>query len=462
MTKKNCIFTLYIIAALIGAALLYVRFISVGFVLGTDTFSHPYKSFVAAIILAGLAWMCLIPIFKRWNVSKGKHLWALVFLGIILRALFFESTPIYEDDWNRYLWDGAVTMQGTNPYEYSPEDTFAVKFDAPEGLKELQVLSVENGNFTTSINNPHLTTIYPPVAMGVFTLAAIIKPFSLDALRGLYLAIELGTLWLLFKTLSAYGREPIWALLYWLNPMLIYSVYNAGHMDILLVPFLIGALYLVKKHPLWASLALGLAAAVKIWPLILGPVLLRGHRKSMPVFMGGGLIMGLTALILLAPMLLSLDENSGLQAYAGGWQRSSFVFGYLESGLSFVGENAGHLARLAVAGSLTVLALWLAFKTAADDKVLPTYLMIIPLCLFLLSPTGYPWYVIWFLPFLPFLPLYGAALLTVMVSLYYTRYAMGERDLYDVYTSYVIPLQFGLPIIILLWELYKTRKTSNA
>ena len=172
--------------------------------------------------------------------------------------------------------------------------------------------------------------------------------------------------------------------------------------------------------------------------------------------------MGLTALILLAPMLLSLGENSGLQAYAGGWQRSSFVFGYLESGLSFIGENAGRLARLAVAGLLTALALWLAFKRADDDKVLPAYLMIIPLCLFLLSPTGYPWYVIWFLPFLPFLPLYGAALLTVTVSLYYARYAMGERDLYDVYTSYVIPLQFGLPIIILLWEFYKTRKPANA
>ena len=462
MTQKGLIIILYILAAIILAALIYVRALSPEFVLGTDTFSHPYKSFVASMIFSGFAWVCLIPIFKRLTLSLGHYLWALVFLGVVFRALFFGSTPIYEDDWNRYLWDGAVTVQGTNPYKYSPKDTFAVKFDAPDELKDLQVLSVENGNFTTSINNPHLTTIYPPVAMGVFTLAAIIKPFSLDALRGLYLAIELGTLWLLFKTLSAYGREPFWALLYWLNPMLIYSVYNAGHMDILLVPFLIGALYLVKKHPLWASFALGLAAAVKIWPLILGPVLLRGHKKSMPVFMGGGIIMGLTALILLTPMLLSLGENSGLQAYAGGWQRSSFVFGYLESGLSFIGENAGRLARLAVTGLLTALALWLAFKRADDDKVLPAYLMIIPLCLFLLSPTGYPWYVIWFLPFLPFLPLYGAALLTMTVSLYYARYAMGERDLYDVYTSYVIPLQFGLPIIILLWEFYKTRKPANA
>jgi len=104
-------------------------------------------------------------------------------------------------------------------------------------------------------------------------------------------------------------------------------------------PFLIGALYLAKRRPLWASLILGLAAAVKIWPLILGPVLLRGHRKSLPIYIGGGIIMGVTALLLMLPMLLSLGEASGLQAYAGGWQRSSFVFGYLESGLGFLGEN---------------------------------------------------------------------------------------------------------------------------
>jgi len=463
MSQKSLTALSLIIAALIGAALLYVRVISSGFVLGTDTFSHPYKSFVAALMVSGLAWVCLIPIFKRSNASSlNKQLWAFVFLGAVFRAMFLESTPIYEDDWNRYLWDGAVTQQGYNPYEYPPDITFVVGPDAPQDVKDLQALSGANGGITARINNPHLTTIYPPVAMSVFSLAAVVKPFSLEVLRIIYLFIELGALWLLFKTLMAYGREPYWALLYWLNPMLIYSVYNAGHMDILLVPFLIGALYLAKRRPLWASLILGLAAAVKIWPLILGPVLLRGHRKSLPIYIGGGIIMGVTALLLMLPMLLSLGEASGLQAYAGGWQRSSFVFGYLESGLGFLGENAGRIARIFIAGLLTALALWFAFKRGNDDKVLPAYLMIIPLCLFLLSPTGYPWYVLWFLPFLPFLPLYGAALLTVTVSIYYVRFAMGERDYYDLYTAYLIPLQFGLPIIVLLWETYALRKRSNA
>lgn len=462
MTQKNFIAVIFVVAVLIGAALLYVRSISIDFILGTDTFTHPYKSFTAALIFAGLAWMLLLLVFKRLSNFPRSAFFTLIIIGTVFRVAFMGSTPIYEDDWNRYLWDGAVMMEGTNPYKYPPEATFAVHVTAPDELKNLQVLSVQNNNSSGRINNPHLTTIYPPIAMGVFTLSAFIKPFSLDVLRGIYLLIEFSALWLIFKTLIAFGREPFWGLLYWLNPMLIYSVYNAGHMDIILVPLLIGALYLASRRPLWASLVLGLAAAVKIWPLILGPVLLRAHRKSFLTYIGGGVIMGLSALVLLFPMLQGLGEDSGLQAYAGGWQRSSFIFAYLEMALALISENSGKIARIVVAGLLTVLALWLAFKKGPDDKVLPAYLMIVPLCLFLLSPTGYPWYVLWFLPFLPFLPLYGAALLTVTVSLYYVRYAMGERHIYHLYTSYVIALQFGLPIVILLWEMYNMRKPSHA
>jgi len=140
VTQKKLTFTVYGLAVLIGAALLYVRFISDEFVLGTDTFSHPYKSFVAMLIFAGLVWMCLIPLFKHLKKPLGKTLWAFVFLGIVFRAMFLGSTPIYEDDWNRYLWDGAVTAQGINPYTFPPDATFAVHYNASDDLKELQVL----------------------------------------------------------------------------------------------------------------------------------------------------------------------------------------------------------------------------------------------------------------------------------------------------------------------------------
>jgi len=460
--QKGLTLKLYSVAAIILAALLYVRFVSIDFVLGTDTFSHPYKSFVAGLIIAGVAWILLIPLFKRLpHLTRGAF-WGLVVFGVMFRVLFIGSTPIYEDDWNRYLWDGAVTIEGHNPYKHPPEVTFIVRQDAPQDIKDLQALSGRNDGITTRINNPHLTTIYPPVAMAVFTISAKIKAFDLNVLRGIYLVIDGLSLWLMVKALSLYGRNAMWSLLYWLNPMLIYSVYNAAHMDIILVPFLLLALLLVKTRPLWAGVALGLAAAVKFWPLILGPVLLRHYRSRYAVFIGAGALAGLVALVLTLPMLLAISENSGLSVYSMEWQRSNFLFGYIERGLKTFSNDFSMLARIAVAIIMSCLSLWFAFKRNITENNLPAVLMLVPLCFFLISPTGYPWYVLWFLPFLPFLPLYGAGFLTFTVALYYVRYAMGERDYYDLYTNIVVPIQFGFPILVLMIEGLKVRSKAHA
>jgi len=461
MTQKSLTALSLIIAVLIGAALLYVRVISDGFVLGTDTFSHPYKRFAGFMIFAGLVWIGFIPIFKRLPQLAKPAFWSLISFGVIFRVLFMGSTPIYEDDWNRYLWDGAVTIEGHNPYKHPPEVTFIVRQDAPQDIKDLQALSGRHGGFTTRINNPHLTTIYPPVAMAVFVVSAKIKPFDLNVLRGVYIVIDALSLWLLIKALSLYGRNTFWALLYWLNPMLIYSVYNAAHMDIILVPFLLSALILVKTRPLWAGIALGFAAAVKFWPLILGPALLRHYRTRYVTFVIGGALAGITALFLTLPMLFTLSDNSGLSVYSAEWQRSNFLFGYIERGLKILFDDFSRLARFVVAIIVSILSLWFAFKRNISEQTLPAALLLIPLYFFLLSPTGYPWYIIWFLPFLPFFPLYGAALLTVTVALYYVRYAMGERDYYDLYTNIVIPIQFGIPILILMIEGLKLRRKAH-
>jgi len=49
----------------------------------------------------------------------------------------------------------------------------------------------------------------------------------------------------------------------------------------------------------------------------------------------------------------------------------------------------------------------------------------------------------------------------VTVALYYVRYAMGERDYYDLYTNIVIPIQFGIPILILMIEGLKLRRKAH-
>jgi len=423
----NRVYRLYTGAALIGAALFAIRLIAPGFRLGTTTADHPYLLFTGLLIVANLVWLFLIPLLKSIAASGGlgRSLWALLGLGILFRALFFGTVPIYEDDWNRYL---------------------------------LNILSGEHDHVARKINNSHLTTIYPPVAQGAFVLAALIKPVNQDALRFVYLLCEALTLFLLVKALPLYGRSPVWAVLYALSPLLIYSGFNVMHMDILLPPFILLVMIAIKKRPYWAGAALAGAAAIKVWPLVLAPIFYRPYLKRPMIYISAALFIAVLSAILFYPMLRHLGDGSGLQAYSGGWERSSFLFPRLKAGLSFIADDPARIARIIVAITVTGLSFWYGFFSKnKDENALPFKLMMVTMLLLFLSPTGFPWYAIWIIIFIPFVPLYSAALLCALVPLYYVRFALGEQQIYHVYKQVLVPLQFGLPLLVLAFELRRRR-----
>ena len=453
--------------ALIGAVLFWIRHLSADFYLGTTTQDHPYIVFTAILIAAGIIWTALIPCFKQWTEKARSNsaqitaaLGVLIALGLGFRAIFFDSIPIYEDDWNRYLWDGIVVTQGESPYIYSPEDILLN--ENPAQTQSFNNLSEYHDNILRKINNRHLTTIYPPIAQAAFALAALIDPANLDALRLVFLISETIAMYLMVKALTLYRRSPLWVGLYALNPLLIFSAFNAAHMDILLAPFLIGTVIAMRKKPFIAAMLLSAAAAIKIWPLLLAPIIFRPWRGNPKIYISSALIVAGLSFALLWPMISTLGETSGLSAYSAQWQRSSFIFPLLEKSLSLITDHAGTLARVSVALTLIALSLWrgLIAPVGALEKR-PAELMLITLALYLLSPTGFPWYLIWALIFVPFLPLYSLALLSTLTPLYYVRFGLGELGQYDIYTNWLIPLQFGLPILILLYELFK-RDRINA
>lgn len=473
MTLRSIIFTQ---TALIGAVFYCIHAMSPAFELGTTTHDHPYLLFTALLIGAGLIWTALIPILKAYIRTRSPAqktpawVWILLAASLGIRALNIGSTPIYEDDWNRYLWDGAVITQGINPYIYSPAEILDFK-EMPltsnitaadrkslSDLKALKALSAHNESSLERVNNPDLTTLYPPAAQSVFALSAAVKPFSLEILRGVFLMTEALTLFLLIKALTIFGRAPEWALLYALNPLIIYAGFNAVHMDILIPPFLLAALILIRRHPFWAGAALSGAAAVKLWPLILAPLYYRGWQKSPKIYVSSALLIGGLSALCLWPLIQAMGENSGLAAYSTSWNRSSFLFPIIENMIGIAAENPGQSARIFVAAALTSLSLYFGFihKTDIHSKM-PQLIFVMTLALFFLSPAGFPWYAIWFLPFLAFLPSYGVALLTVTLPLYYLRFALGEQSRYDIYTDILTPLQFGLPLLICIIELIRHR-----
>ena len=144
----------------------------------------------------------------------------------------------------------------------------------------------------------------------------------------------------------------------------------------------------MRKNPFIAAMALSAAAAVKIWPLLLAPIIFRPWRQDLKIYISCALLVGGLTLILLWPMLSTLGENSGLSAYSKGWQRSSFLFPLLEKGLSGISADPGKIARIIIALILISLSVWRGLISPIGElSKRPAELMFITLALYLLSPT---------------------------------------------------------------------------
>ncbi|MEO0823417.1 MAG: glycosyltransferase 87 family protein, partial [Pseudomonadota bacterium] len=316
------------------------------------------------------------------------------------------------------------------------------------------------------INYPHLATIYPPVAQGAFLLAAWVEPFGLGALRLVLLGFELSGVGLLVLLLRAVGRAPVWVAIYWWNPLIAKELGNSAHMEAVLLPFLVGAVLLaLRLRPVAAAGVLALAAGVKLWPALLLPMLLAGAgwRRAAA---GAGLAAAIGAAVA-APVLLSgLDRTSGFVAYAAAWERNDALFGGVREAIAVALEGAGlhlldpgRLARAGLMGLVALTALWLARGVARDGPgALPAGVLAVTALLFLVSPTGYPWYYAWLLPFLAVVPVRGLMLLTLTLPLYYLRFEMVGRGQEALFDDWIVWLEFGPVLGLLLWDALRGRR----
>ncbi len=379
----------------------------------------------------------------------------------------FDSTPILEDDYYRYLWDGAVTASGMNPYAYAPGMFIEAGEDndtAPVALRELAETS---GVVVSRVNHPDLRTIYPPVAQGVFAFAHLLGPWSLVAWRAVLLLFDAATLCMLVMILRALNLPLLWAVVYWWNPVLIKETAGSGHMDIIALPFALGALLLaIRKRNLLAMAPLALAAGAKLWPIALAPLFLRPLISS-----PRRLALALCVIcILCAAMFIpvhagGLDGESGFTAYGERWEMNDALFMIFVWGgrylMKAVGVDSGPeqlLARVAVALILFALVGALARGEIKDGRDLCGKCLFVVAAIFLLSPTQYPWYFIWMLPFLAIRPRPSLLLLTVLLPLYYLRFHFAARDNVGVFDYGIVWLEFAPVWLLLIWEWGRERR----
>lgn len=414
----------------------------------------PLIAWIALPAALGLVFASRLAGVKPTRVTLGIVLGA----GLAMRLLWFTVPAPLEDDFNRYMWDGAVAARGLNPYTVPPQDF--VKGTPLPGYERMRPLQTGPQSSTSNavlkgINFPELRTIYPSVAQAGFVIAHWLAPMQINGLRAVFLGAELMTLLLLLRLLAATGQSPLWSALYWWNPLAAFSAIGIAHVDALVPPFVLGALLaaLTQRFTFAASL-LALGAGVKIWPvmlvpLVVAPLFSQPRRLLLAVLACGGVLA-----FAVGPLLLStLQPNSGLAAYAAGWSNHNAFYAWMAAALTQLTGNAQAapkmlrvglvLATIAVALAATRYRLSRAVNdhdASATASELLTAALIVAAAVFYLSPAQFPWYALWFLPLAALArnwPLLLASATLPLYYLFFPLWEMGRGDLYFFGTSFL-------------------------
>lgn len=434
------------VAGGMAASIVFATDVSPAFSPDLPAANMPILGFAAAFSFVGAAFLLVVVLVRHSAVLTQpctRLLVAAIFaVGLALRLVLLASEPILEADHNRYLWDGAISAHGYNPYAVAPAQISRLTYD-----DERLALS-QSGTFVFArISYPELKTIYPPVAQAAFALAHLAAPWSLTTWRSLCIFADVATFALLLALLGAAGRAPAWSALYWWNPLVLKEVTNSAHLEALLLPFVLGALLLtVRRWHLAATAVLGLAIGTKLWPMLLLPLILR------PLWQQRGRLLAalaLTAILLAAfaaPVLMGgLDATSGFVAFATRWTTNSALFPVLEHLTAMLLGMAsretvppGQIAR----GLVALVVLGVAFQAAvaplagARDLIGRAYLVVT--VVLLASPAQFPWYLLWVLPLAVLHGRIGWQIGAALMPLYYTAFHFRARGDFSTHEAIVV------------------------
>jgi alpha-1,6-mannosyltransferase len=397
---------------------------------------------VQILPLGGLYFLA-IRISGQVNKDAHRGLFVILFFSFLYRAALVPSAPALSSDVYRYLWEGKVQVEaGVNPYVHPPQDRRLVF------LRDREVYP--------RINRKESPTIYPAGAQLFFAAAYRAGIYSPQGFKALGLAAEVLTLLLLFLILKHLGLPSNRILIYAWNPLLIYELFQSGHLEVFMIPLVLGFIcLLLRDRTIGAGIALGFATAVKLVPVMLFAAVPRGKRLS--VFLPFALVLASTYLF-----------------YTSAGSR---ILGFLPTYFSNPYEifNLGiiQLALLELTKMFSLPALWirvslfalllavLAMITARHSLGLPEEVieksyMVLSAYLVLIYPAFHPWYLCMLIPILCVIPSRAWILFSLLLPLSYVKYLTADGKM-PVWVTFV---QFVPLYALLTLELFSLR-TSN-
>ena len=294
---------------------------------------------------------------------------------------------------------------GIDPYRYTPGSTDLTQLREPWLWPDQRPCPLAYRPLgCTRINRSWVHTIYPPGAEAFFAavyrltgIGARWKPWQVAGL-----ATDIGVVALLVAGLRRSGRDPRWAAAYALCPAPVLEIVNNGHVDGLAILLGVAALFAASgasaqapaRREMLAGLLVGLAALVKLFPILLIVPLVAASpdRRSRALARVGGTAAAVTALGYLPHVLRVGTKVIG---FLPGYLREEHYDGagrYLvAAALRIPGDFAGAVSALALVAALAWV--WVRRPPAAAGAAL-----IIGTLLLVASPVQ-PWYAVTLLAF---------------------------------------------------------------
>lgn len=390
-------------------------------------------AFVGLALLGGAAWFAAIGPLER--LAPGRAVVGAVFVfGAAMRLGWLGTPLVLDTDALRYLWDGAQAAHGIWPWAAPPAAGLPPELGAGAAVHAALPFAT-------------LRTIYPGTAQLAFLLAHWVAPWELLGLRIIMLGAEAAAVLLLVALLRRAKLPIMRAAVWWCCPLLPLVLTNGAHVDALLPPLLLGALLAtLSGRGALAGGLLGLAAGVKLWPVLLVPLVARWLPAS--ARLPAAAAFGLAATLTLAPLLASAAApDAGLNAYAQGWAANNAPFAWLQAAF---GQGFSEALRplLALFGGLVALAV--ARPPPAEPAALIRDTLVVAAMTFYLSPAQYPWYAVWFLPFAAALCCRALLLSAVLLPLYYSFFALRDLGLGAVFAYGVAAIHLAGVLVLLV------------
>jgi len=351
--------------------------------------------FLAVFFLAFLLYLSAVMLIRSGSGPSRLQMAWILGMALLFRASLLCSQPSLSDDIYRYLWEGNLVLHGENPFTHPPDDPALAAYRGPDFQR---------------INNPEVSTIYPPVAQGVFAAARAVSPRP-RAMQGAAALADMLLVLLLLRVLTTAGRDPRWVLVYAWHPLPVMEFAGSGHIDVVAILFLVLSLYLLTTgRSGWSSLALALSFLTKLFACALLPL----YWFRVPRLRLAGIFLSCTLLAFLPFLNAGNALFRGGLAYASRWRSNGSVFDLL---VWMTGSIT--VSKVLIGSTFALAAVLLARRNADPFRVAFSLAGLYVI----LSPTVHPWYAAWFLPFLCLYP--RASWLTLSGTVVLSYHVLG-------------------------------------